>query len=131
MAKKEAAPPEPYWSAQVKVFFDFYQSKFDTEPEFEGPSTRSLKAIIASLRKRAEKKDILWTEDVAKKRLSSFLEFAYEDDLLNKCFVLETINRYKDKVFQKIANPNLHVKRTSIIRPAIEPRNVNLDENWR
>lgn len=131
MAKKESAPPEPFWAAQVKVFFDFYIHNFNTKPEFEGPAQSALKKIIGSLKRRAEEKEVSWTEEIAKQRLGAFLEFAFQDDLLNKCFVLETINRYKDKVFQKIANPNLHAKRNSVYRPAIEPRNVDLNEDWR
>ncbi len=131
MAKAKKEFTEPFWGSLVAVYFDFYKNAFNTDPEFGGLAAKALKGIIESLRKRAETSKVEWTEDVASKRLLSFLTYANGDDLFNNWFVLETINRHKDRVFQKIANPNKNVKRTSVIRPAIEPGHIDLNESWR
>lgn len=131
MNKKAEKYPEAHWSALTKVWFDFHIETFHVEPDFEGSEPADLKKIIQSLKKRAAEKDIEWTEEVATTRLLSFLKFAMTHDVLCNCFTLITINRYKNLVFQKIANPNLNVKRTSINRPAIQPGQVNLNESWR
>ena len=131
MATKKVHTPEPYWSKLVSVWFDFHEEKFHDKPEFEGSEPKDLLKIIQSLKKRAESNNIEWTEEVASKRLKSFLEFAMTHDVLCNCFTLITINRYKNLVFQKIANPNTHGKRTSVSRPAIEPGSIDLNESWR
>lgn len=131
MKKKTPKEPEPHWAALIQVWFDFHIDNFHIEPDFEGSEPADLKKIVQSLKKRAAEKEIEWTEDVSKSRLKSFLTFAMTHDVLCNCFTLITINRYKNLVFQKIANPNINVKRTSISRPAIQPGSVDLNESWR
>ena len=130
MAKAKKEFTEPFWGSLVAVYFDYYKVEFETEPTFKKtPSPRALHNIVEALRERAEKNKVEWTEEVACKRLLLFLQLARE--LFDGWFVLKTIDTHKDRVFQKLANPNKNVKRTAVIRPAIEPRHIDLNESWR
>lgn len=111
MKKKSEKKTEPFWEAEVKVYFDFCIENLNYEPEFTGtPNPRFLKEIVESLKRRAEKNNIEWTEEVACKRLQSFFKHALDHDLLKKCFTLKTINLHKDLVFQKLANNGKRVQ---------------------
>lgn len=104
-AKKEKKPPEPFWNEQVGVYFDFTKGKFhDVPPSFDGSAPKDLKTILETLRKRAEEKNIEWTHEVATTRFRHFLEWAYMDRWLSENWLLQNINRQKDKIFFKIAN---------------------------
>lgn len=129
--RKPTGEGEPFWRQLIKVWFDFHVDNFHVKPDFDGSEPADLLKIVQSLKKRAEEQSIEWTEETATNRLKSFLKFAMTHDVLLNCFTLITINRYKNLVFQKIANPNTHAKRTSVIRPAIEPGHIDLNESWR
>lgn len=130
MAKAKKEITEPFWTSLVSVYFEYYRGEFETDPIFtKSPAPKALLGIVESLRERAEKSKIEWTEEIACKRLLLFLQLARE--LFDGWFVLSTINTHKDRVFQKLANPNKNAKRSSVIRPAIEPRHIDLNESWR
>lgn len=100
--KKTKAPPEPHWNELVEVYFNFCRNKFSEEPSFDGSAPRDLKSIIKTLRERAERSGHNWTLDIAQFRFNNFLEFAYQDSWLSKNFLLQNINRQKDKIFFNI-----------------------------
>lgn len=100
--KKSKAPPEPFWNELVEVYFDFCRKKFGEEPSFDGSAPRDMKTIIKSLHERADKSNIEWTLNTAQFRFYKFLRFAYEDPWLSKNFLLQNINRQKDKIFFNI-----------------------------
>jgi hypothetical protein len=114
MAKqKKTESAEPYWGLFVETYFSFCKERFGDEPSFDGSAPRDLKAIIKSLRERAERKNIEWTAGEAISRFKSFLLFAYQDKWLSSNFILFNLNRQKDKIFfsitgisrpQKVAN---------------------------
>jgi hypothetical protein len=103
MARKKTDNTVPFWNSLVETYFSFCREKFDESPSFDGSSPRDMKAIIVSLQKRAEEKNIEWTETVAVTRWRKFLEFAYQDKWLAENFVLALINRQKDRIFFRIA----------------------------
>lgn len=102
-AKKEKKPPEPYWNDLVSVYFEFCRTKFTEAPSFDGSAPRDMKAIIESLRKRAEIKNIEWTQELALSRFKTFLEYAFSDWWLSENWLLSNINRQKDRFFFKIS----------------------------
>lgn len=106
--KKERKPKEiePYWQDLVTAYFDFTKSKFSETPSFDGSAPRDLKAIIQTLRKRAEDAGIEWTKEIAIHRFSAFLEYAFSDSWLSENWLLQNINRQKDKVIFKAAKKN-------------------------
>ncbi len=110
--KKEPSP-EPFWNDLVKVYFDFCRTKFHEEPTFDNSSPRDLKAIVKTLRERAEKSNIEWTLVTAQSRLWHFLNFAFQDKWLSENWLLSNINRQKDKIFFNI--------RKVVERPTIDP----------
>jgi hypothetical protein len=101
-AKKEKVAT-PHWQMLVKIFFDFCNDKKGDEPSFGGMETRNMKEIVKELQRRAEKRNIVWTEEVAVSRWSNFLKFSYTDYWLSNNWTLFNLNRQKDKVFYKIA----------------------------
>lgn len=101
MAKKDSAT-EPFWKELVEVYFAFCQEKFYVDPSFDGGSPKALKSILASMKKQAAKKEIEWTDDISKKCLRRFLEYAFLDPWLSDNFLLTTLNSHKDKIFFKI-----------------------------
>lgn len=98
-AKKEKKSPEPYWQDMIAVFFNFTKEKYHEPPTFDGSAPRDLKAIIEALRKRAEAKNVEWTYETATMRLRQFLEACYMDRWLSDNWVLQNLNRQKDKIF--------------------------------
>lgn len=104
MAKKvkEKKAPELYWNELVGVYFDFTKQKFHDVPSFDGSAPRDLKTIIQTLRKRAEDKGVEWTHEVATTRFRHFLEWAFMDKWLSQNWLLQNINRQKDKIFFSI-----------------------------
>ena len=71
--KRPKKPPEPFWDAIVSTWFRFCITFYSEEPTFSGSAPRDLKLIVESLRHRAEKKSIQWTEESATAGLWSFL----------------------------------------------------------
>lgn len=98
---------EPFWNDFVGIYFDFTKIKFNDVPSFDGSAPRDLKTIIQTLRKRAEEKNIEWTHDVATSRFRHFLEWAYLDKWLSDNWLLQNINRQKDKIFFAITKQYL------------------------
>lgn len=102
--KKESGSKnkQAFWQPIVKAYFDFYEKKFEEIPSFDGSSPRDLNSIIEALKKRATLACVIWTEDIAVSRVLSFLEFCYNDSWLRDNFMLQNLNRQKDKIFLKI-----------------------------
>lgn len=105
--EKQSKKPEPYWNDLVGVYFDFTKSKFHDIPSFDGSAPRDLKTIIQTLRKRAEDKSVEWTVEEATTRFRLFLEHAYLDKWLCDNWLLQNINRQKDKIFFNITRQYL------------------------
>ena len=103
--KKEKKPKvvEPYWQDFVNTYFEFTKSKFTATPSFDGSAPRDLKAIIQTLKKRAEEVGIEWTKEVAMQRFTLFLQYAFSDWWLSENWLLQNINRQKDKIIFKAA----------------------------
>ena len=101
--KKAKRPAEPYWSDMVGVYFDFCRNRFNDVPTFDGSAPRDMKTIIAALRVRAEAANVEWTHETATTRWRSFLEYAFCDRWLAENWLLQNINRQKDKIFFNIA----------------------------
>lgn len=110
-AKKEKKPAELYWQEFVGCYFEFTKSKFSETPSFDGSAPRDLRTIIQALRKRAEDAHIEWTKETALFRFKTFLEFSFSDWWLSENWMLQNINRQKDKIFFKAAkNKNNEVQ---------------------
>lgn len=105
--QKQPKKPEPYWNDLVGVYFDFTKCKFNDVPSFDGSAPRDLKTLIQTLRKRAEEKNVEWTLEVATTRFRHFLEHAYLDRWLSENWLLQNINRQKDKIFFNITRQYL------------------------
>lgn len=105
--KKEKKAPEPFWNDFVAIFFEFTKSKFGDTPSFDNSAPRNLKNIVSVLRKRAEDKKVEWTYEVATSRFRHFLEWAYQDKWLSENWLLQNIDRQKDKVFFSISRQYL------------------------
>lgn len=107
MAKEKASKKEkmiePYWKDLVSVYFEFCKDKFSEIPSFDGSAPRDMKALIATLRIRAESNGIEWNHETATTRLRSFLEYSFSDKWLSENWLVSNINRQKDKIFFKIA----------------------------
>jgi hypothetical protein len=106
--KKEKKPKviEPYWQEFVTAYFDFTKSKFSETPSFDGSAPRDLKAIIQTLHKRADDAGVEWTKENAIIRFTLFLQYAFSDWWLSENWLLQNINRQKDKVIFKAAKKN-------------------------
>ncbi len=106
-AKKQKQPPEPYWNEQVGIFFEFTRNKFHDTPSFDTGQPRNLKNILTALRKRAEDKGIEWSYEVATTRFRHFLEVCFQDNWLRENWLLQNIDRQKDKIFFSITRQYL------------------------
>jgi hypothetical protein len=104
-AKKEKKPKtvEPYWQDFIDCYFEFTKSKFTVKPSFDGSAPRDLKNIIQTLKKRAEDAGIEWTKETAIHRFRLFLQYAFSDWWLSENWLLQNINRQKDKIIFKAA----------------------------
>lgn len=106
--KKEKKPTEFYWNELVHEYFDFCKTKFKEAPSFDGSAPRDMKSIIQALRKRAEEKNLEWTQELAISRFRAFLSYAFSDWWLSENWLLSNLNRQKDKVFFKAAKERQH-----------------------
>lgn len=106
MKKKEKKEPTKFYNLCVQAFFDFFEKKFGFRPSFDGSAPRDLKSIVDSLKSRSEEKDYEWTPQLATAMLTKFLEFGYQDLWLKENFLLQNLNRQKDKIFIRIKNHN-------------------------
>lgn len=103
-AKKEKAPPEPFWNELVDVWFNFCKEQKKEKPTFDGSAPRDLKSIVSTLRKRAVESGQEWTQELATSRLYKFLLYAYDNSgWLRENWLLLNINRQKDIVFFNLA----------------------------
>lgn len=100
-AKKEKFV-RPFWDKFVSGYFSFCVEKFSERPSFDGGSPRDLGMIYDAIRKKAEEKKMLWSEELALKSLKVFLDFCFADSWLHKNFLLFNLNRQKDKIFFQI-----------------------------
>jgi len=110
--KKSAAAPTQYWKILVAVWFDLYAELIPpapcdekAKPCFDTIETFQMKIILRELKKRAEEKNIEWTEDEAKKRWEAFLRKAFDDDFISKNFMLRIISNNKTKIFNNQITP--------------------------
>lgn len=101
MAKKVKNPPEPFWNDFVEEYFRYTKEKFNEFPCFDNSAPRDLKSIIQVLRKRSEERGVEWTKETAIFRFKMFLEFAFSDWWLSENWLLQNINRQKDKIIFK------------------------------
>lgn len=100
MAKKKTPKEvDPFFKNMVEIYFNFCRDNLGDNPTFDGSSPRDLKAIIKDLHERSIKSGIEWTADVARARFSRFLSFAYQDNWLQKNWLLSNLSRQKDKIF--------------------------------
>ncbi len=118
-----------YWKIIVDTWFTFYKSRFSLNPTFDGQSTKALKKIIIGLEGVSKQKSVEWTEETAVKYFSNFLTKAYQDEWLNKKFLLNILASN----FDAIVNPNnngTNFKSNQKHRPSVEPATVDITENW-
>lgn len=101
--EKKTKVVEPHWQDLTSLYFQFCKEKFNEIPSFDGSGPRDLKNIVQALRKRAEDKQVEWTHEVATTRFRHFLEYCYADRWLQDNFLLQNINRQKDKIFFNIS----------------------------
>jgi hypothetical protein len=102
--KNEEKETEPHWAALVKTWFHFNLEKFGDEPIFQGSETRSLKNIVILLKKRAEKKEMEWTEAAAVDRFRSYLLACFADEWLAAHFLLGNLETQFDKIILNHGN---------------------------
>lgn len=110
MEKKKIAPPEKFFKQCVGVWFKVYEElvpPIEVEPgvfekavpSFIGAETRHMKSILKDLRERAERKNVIWTEEEAKKRFELFIRRSWEDDFVSRNFMLRIISNNRTKIF--------------------------------
>lgn len=108
--KKNIAPPEKFFKPCVTVWFNVFKELVppievspgvfeEAMPSFVGAETRHMKSILKELRQRAEKKNIIWTEQEATTRFELFLRRAWEDVFISKNFMLRIISNNRTKIF--------------------------------
>lgn len=124
--KKVKAPPEKYFQKFVQKWFELYyelvpcpvdevsNELIDPKPVFDAIEARQLKNIVIELRKRAEERNILWTEEEALKRFEAFIRRAWEDDFISKNFMLRIISNNRTKVFNNQITPKYDRSKTKL-----------------
>jgi hypothetical protein len=108
MNKRKQSISEPYWNDIVSIYFSFCKEKYNTVPTFDNSSPRDLKSIIISLRKRAEGKGVEWNYETATSRFRHFLEWCFLDRWLSENWLLQNLNRQKDKIFMNASRQYLN-----------------------
>lgn len=110
--KKKRGQVTLYWQPLVLIWFEVYAELIPpppgeekAKPCFDTVETAQMKIILRELRKRAEDKNVEWTEDEAKKRWDAFLRHAFLDDWISKNFMLRIISTNKTKIFNNQITP--------------------------
>jgi len=101
--KKKKQAPEyvtPHWPALVAEWHRFNKEdeRLKCEVSFKDADPRNFKKIVDNLQKRAESKNIEWTEIEAVRRLNKFLQSALDDKWLPQNFLLNNLNNQFDKI---------------------------------
>jgi hypothetical protein len=99
---KEKKQTTLFFNELVSVYFQFFEEKFGLRPSFDGSAPRDLKNIIDAMKKRSEEKNVEWTFEIATAMFKTFLRFCFLDPWLKDNFMLQNLNRQKDKIFIKI-----------------------------
>lgn len=106
-----------FWQVLVKVWFDLYaelmppvfddkaKEYFPAEPVFDGPETKNMKLQLKVLRIRAEKRNVEWTEEEAKRRFEAYIRLAWEDDFCSKHFCFRGFSVRKNQIFNNQITP--------------------------
>lgn len=114
--KNNISPPEKFWKPLVAIWENIYGElvpKVDdgygnletAKPSFIGIEMQHMKSLIKELRERAEKKNIEWTLEVAKKRWEAFLRKAWEDKFVSENFMIRIISNNRTKIFNNQITP--------------------------
>lgn len=98
-----------YWKKIIDLWFEFYKSKFNTNPTFNATAGKNLKSIISRLEKMSKEKKIEWTEDVCLRSFDKFLKNAWDDNWLRENFLITNLS----SKFDSIINKPLEDKKTS------------------
>lgn len=102
--KKKDKQPTLFFNELVSLYFNFFEENFGLRPSFDGSAPRDLKTIIEAMKKKSEEKNVEWNLELAKNMLETFLKFCLKDPWLKDNFLLQNLNRQKDKIFIKIKN---------------------------
>lgn len=76
-SKKKSSNITPFWILYVNVFDNFYYSKTGEKYSYLGKDFAALKKIYTFLKKRAEGKNYVWTEQIMQEGFNAYLEKAY------------------------------------------------------
>lgn len=90
-----------HWKEIVDCWFAFYKQKFETEPTFNGQSTKALKSITETIQRAWLKSGKDWTKENAIICLENFFTKAYKDDWLKQNFLLPVLASKFDSIIQK------------------------------
>ena len=102
VAPKKEKRARPHWNKCVEAFFEFCEDRFGEKPTFDHSAPRDLGFIMDAIEKKTVEKQMLYTEDIAVRSLKLFLLYCFNDQWLQKNFILFNLNRQKDKIFFKI-----------------------------
>lgn len=104
----------PHWEKLVECWFTFFKKITGENPSFAGADPRHLRNILQKLKKRAEEKNVEWSEANSVTRFNGFLQKMSEDAWMRNNFLLSNLDQKFDKyITQKNSNGN--VKGTSKI----------------
>jgi hypothetical protein len=113
-AKKGFIPVEPHFKPCCGVWIEVYGNVVPPPPgeKIADPKIwkdkvemRHLKLILKDLRKRAEEKNIEWTEEAATTRFRAFVTAGGNDEWISKNFLLRILNNNKTKIFNNQITP--------------------------
>lgn len=117
--KKEIKKPTKFFKDLVEIYFSFFEKKFGFKPSFDGSAPRDLKLILDAMEKRSTEKGFEWTKQLADQMLNAFLEEAHKDLWLRDNFLLQNLNRQKDKLFFKIKSKNNGTSKEQFTRTGV------------
>lgn len=97
-----------YWQKIVDTWFNFYKSKFELDPTFNGAQSKNLKQIVGRLEKLSktvvlkEGGNPEWTEEYCVRILNKFFKNAYEkDQWMKDNFLLTNLYSKFDTIISK------------------------------
>jgi hypothetical protein len=106
------------WERCVKVWFEFYESKFKEKPSFAGRDPASLKKLLELVSQRVIGKNFEWKAETCEDHFIKFLQRAHTDQWLSQNFLIQNLCSQFDKIIVNGKNGKINGK---------EPTGGNVD----
>jgi len=97
-AIKKTRQPERFFKSIIGEYLRFCREKLNVTTDIDPRTTREMRLIVAKLRKRCEDAGCDWNKEVALKRFTAFLHYAYADNYVKDHWSTYEVHEFLKKL---------------------------------